>query len=162
MNKLLLTIMATVMLSGIAYSQDSDKNIRLERRFGVSLKVMGTTWPVGISFDAFIIPQLNAEVNFIYLDKRFYTVGWGLKYHPLGGKETERTSPYIGIDFASGTYDLEDVLDENITKLLYFTPLGINYIGDQGFNISGDIGVMITDGTNNLFFMMSLKFGQRF
>lgn len=147
------------MLSSIAYSQESDKNIRLDRRFGISLKVMGTTWPAGISFDAFIIPQINTEVNFIYLDKRFYSVGWGLKYHPLGGKEQDQWSPYIGIDFASGEYDFED---ENITKLLYFTPLGMNYIGDRGFNFAGDIGVMITDDTNNPFFMFSLKFGHRF
>lgn len=158
MKKLTLSLLVLIMISGIAFAQDSNKNIRLDRRFGVSLKVMGTTFPAGISFDAFIIPQLNAEVNFIYLDKRWHTVGWGLKYHFIGGKESVIWSPYIGIDFAIGEYDWFDFYP----KKLFYVPIGVNYIGEGGFNFAGDIGVMSTDDSINPNFMFSLKFGYRF
>lgn len=150
--------MAFVILSSIAYSQEADKNIRLEHRFGISLKVMGTIWPGGISFDAFIIPQLNAEVNFTYLNKKWHTVGWGLKYHFIGGKDREQWSPYIGIDFATGEY----LLTEPLGKKFFYVPIGLNYIGRSGFNFAGDIGVMSTDLSLNPFFMFSLKLGYRF
>lgn len=157
MKKVILIVFT--LLSSIAYSQEADKNIRLEHRFGVSLKVMGTTWPGGISFDAFITPQLNAEVNFIYLGKKWRTVGWGLKYHFIGGKDREQWSPYIGIDFAIGEYDF---FDFNAKKFFY-VPIGLNYIGRNGFNFAGDIGVMSTDDSYNPnFFMFSLKLGYRF
>ena len=164
MKKLLLTVVALVMLSSLIYAQEADKTIRLDRRFGVSLKVMGTTVPVGIAFDYFITSHLNAEVNFIYLSKSWHSLGGGLKFHFIGAREAVKWSPYIGIDFAYGTYDLEDVLDE---KFWLYVPLGVNYIGDNGFNFAVDIGVLDADLKNidpndNLRIMLSLKIGHRF
>lgn len=158
MKNILFSLLMFMITSQIAYPQGAEENIRLERRVGVSFKLMGTTWPGGIAVDAFIIPQLNVEFNFTYLDKGFYAIGGGLKYHPFGGRKTERTSHYIGIDFASGQYDFDAA---TITKLMYIAPLGLNYIGHRGFNFAIDIGAMFTDDKDP-FFMFSLKFGYRF
>ena len=164
--RILLHNPGLIILSSISFAQNSDENIRLDHRFGVSLKIGGALY-IGISLDAFILPQLNAEFYLtpVFGDAYMFGIGGGLKYHPLGGKKNISWSPYIGIGLGRAKF-----FDEN--EFITYVPLGVSYISKGGFNLAIDGGpayladrLLDMEGNpyyQNVSFRFSLKVGYRF
>lgn len=114
------------------------ENIRMQRRYGVSLKIGGPTW-LSISFDAFITPEINAGIVFSPMFfSNYFGLGANVSYHFAGDKPELNWTPYAGIEYGflhfykrgSGTYN-------NI----YF-PIGVCYTGDKGLGANADVGYM--------------------
>jgi len=120
---------------------DSLNNVRSERKFGISLK-LGGSYDVlgGLEIDYFLSPALNLEADIFQLgllgNTKYY--GGGINYYPFGNKAGTRLSPYIGLlaGYASGSSFLAG---EPVQSFMLTIPLGINYIGKKGMNLSIDL-----------------------
>jgi len=171
MKKLVFIIFTLILINNILFSQNTveNENIRIKKRFGISIKAGGVTF-LGLSLDAFIIPQLNIEFNILPIEKNtLFGIGGGLKYHPYGGNVDKLLSPYIGFEVGYFEFDFggnQYVEESEIYN--FYLPLGCNYIWNKGFDFSFDIGyfaVINLDEDQELvhsLLMSSLRFGYRF
>lgn len=140
MNKAILLLLLVVCAGAALFSQvntvfspeeEEELNPRIDKRFGISVKV-GGAWGIlgGLALDAFVIPELNVELNYLPIpilsSAQYY--GGGITVHPLGGRKGLEFSPYIGIfyghsegeTFISGAHEEYNALN---------VPVGIQFMG---------------------------------
>ena len=129
-------------------------NIRHDRPFGVSVNALGPTMNIlgSISFDYFIIPQLNLEAGLNGID--YYS---GIKLFPVGHKKYRKLSPYIGATFC---YCPE--FNGGYTDYSGYIPLGIQYISKFGLSASAELAGVIDKDNYMPPFFIGFRIGYHF
>jgi len=131
----ILFSLSFLLCNGQVDSLQEDSNIRIEKRYGFSFFIGGPTF-IGVSLDAFVLPQINLEGSLLGLGLLLGANG-GIKYHPFGGNNKLYWSPYVGASY--GRFEL--VPTDSFRE--YYFPIGVNYTGKKWLNFSFDIGYLI-------------------
>ena len=106
-TKALLLMLPLFLLGTIIHAQETETNIRTERKMGLSLKAGGVIFG-GINIDAFVSPDVNIGGTFFILPD-YRSIGAGINYHPLGKDVSRRWSPYIGVEAGAIALDFSKV-----------------------------------------------------
>ena len=146
MRYLMICLTLTLSLGGIAQENTSSKenvNPRVENRFGVNLIGLGPTIGASLSIDYFASPSINIEAG---------AGAWGyfggVKYHINGNKSIKSWTPYIGINAISvvnGVDILENILEEDVTDIGVYLPVGLQYLSDGGFTFGIELAGLFVD-----------------
>lgn len=158
---LILLIASNYCYSQIKSSKINDR--RMERGICLSVAGGGPIMFGGISVDAFITPRINVNLNVLPVPYLLFGGGGGIKYHLK--KTINNWSPYVGLEL--GWLQWYFWAETNQYFNIYF-PLGVHYIGKNGFNFSFEVGILeskILDNEYSNSFripMGEIKFGYRF
>ena len=126
------------------YAEDfGNKNPRVNRPFGVSTGVcLGLTYPGNlgysgtflVSFDYFILPQIDLQVNLGTEFYDYYYYSLGATFHLNKTNSTARFTPFTGVLIGSDYY---------YTRLTYIQiPIGVSYINNWGLSASLSLSSM--------------------
>lgn len=132
MNRCIGLILAVAMMA--LASGGEITNIRSDRSFGVSATAGGASL-IGVSLDYFIIPEVDID---LCLGLGF---SGGLRFHPLGGKNSIKMSPYIGAQmgvFPETSVDIFGSVDSDALEYSFYYPLGLHYMANSGFSIMAE------------------------
>lgn len=150
MKQFLLLVFLSLSLS--TYSQSI--NPRIEHKNGITLSVAGPSGYGSLSYNKFLSPTWNLEVG-----GEPVTGFVGIKYH-FGGELDKSWTPYVG---AYGVYAwLFDVFDDDDLGSAFgsYIPVGINYLGINGFSFAFEGAMFYID--SDILAFGSLKFGYHF
>ncbi len=145
------------------YVEDfGNKNPRVNRPFGVSTGIcLGLTYPGNlgdggtflVSFDYFIIPQVDLQLNMGTEFDDYYYYSLGATFHLNKTNSKARFTPFTGALIGSDYY---------YTRLTYIQiPIGVSYINNWGLSASLSLSSMFYFNDYPLL-TAQLKIGWRF
>ena len=135
-------------------SGQTSENIRMSKRHGVVLTGAGPGLYGSISYDYFISPKIDIEIGAGPL-----TLFGGVRYH-FEGDEDKNWTPYVG-GYVIYIWILEIFDDDdNEAPLAFYMPIGLQYIGKNGFSFAAEFAGMY--GVGEFIEWGGIKLGYRF
>jgi len=134
----------------------------------VAVNILGPTGFASISYSKFTTPQFNSEIGLGLIG--FYG---GIKYHKWikFGKNKDIISPYTGFIYTHSSYlrpDTTGLLILNEPTGGIYLPLGLHYIGSDGFSLAAELAkIWLLDSDigsfeERSFYFVCLKIGYLF
>ncbi len=141
-----------------------DKGSEIEHRYGISVR-FSVPAITGYTLDAFISPELNAELT---VAPQYYGFGGGLYYHFWPRGYSRNWNPCLGIKYGyAGRISSSDWFGGTgrvsyyKSSVLYF-PVGVCLSPNRWFNFAIDGGfARLKEYDVQHKFLMSIKFGVR-
>jgi len=144
-----------------------ENNINTNKTNLVSLNILGPTCFTSISYSKFTSPQFNTEIGLGLIG--FYG---GIKYHKWIkiGWEKDIVSPYAGFIYTHSIWPdtISDVLIFGAPTGGIYLPIGLHYIGSDGFSLAAELArVWLLDSDigffgERSFYWACLKIGYAF